>query len=117
MVAELPGEGLPELAPLGTQPGAGKLAQPLGITLALDEGGQHGPAGDPEEVAGDHAQLDLGVLQQLLDPLLLGGAHPDQLSPVAGRGPATCGSQVAARSWAAACPARPAWQATPPPAC
>ena len=87
MVGELPGEGLPELAPLGTQPGAGQLGQPLGVTLALDEGGQHGPAGDPEDVAGDHTQLDLGVLQQLLDPLLLGGAHRHQVGAVAGQVP------------------------------
>jgi hypothetical protein len=78
VVGELPGEGLLELAPLGAQPGAGQLGQPLGVTLALDQCGQHGPAGDPEDVAGDHRQLDLGVLQQLLDPLLLGGAHRDR---------------------------------------
>ena len=37
MVAELPGEGLLELAELGAQPGAGQLGQPLGVTLAGDK--------------------------------------------------------------------------------
>jgi hypothetical protein len=58
-----------------------------------------------------------GVFQQLLGPLLFGGPHRDQIRPVAGPGPAAAGSAGAARSWAAACPARPAWQATPHPAC
>jgi hypothetical protein len=60
------------------------LGQHLGVALAGDQRGQHLPAGDPEDVRGDHAQLDLGVFQQLLRPLLLRGAHRHQVSAVAG---------------------------------
>src|SRR5215207_4635086 len=45
----------------------------LGVALPGDQCGQHGPAGDPEDVAGHHREFDLGVLQQLLHPLLFGG--------------------------------------------
>ena len=87
MVAEVAGEGLLQLAELGAQAAAGQLRQRLGVPLARDQGGQHRPARDPEDVAGDHRQLDLGVLEQLLHPLLLRGAHPDQVRPVAGQVP------------------------------
>ena len=62
VVAEPAMEGLFQQAELGAQAGAGQLRQRLGVPLARDECGQHGPARDPEAVAGDHAQLDLGVL-------------------------------------------------------
>jgi hypothetical protein len=87
VVAEVAGEGLLQLAALGAQAGARQLRQRLGVPLAGDERGQHRPARDPEDVAGHHRQFDLGVLQQLLHPLLLGGAHPDQVGPVAGQVP------------------------------
>jgi hypothetical protein len=54
MVGELPGEGLGGACPAGTQPGAGQLGQPLGITLAVDERGGAWPGRprQPVEVAG-----------------------------------------------------------------
>jgi hypothetical protein len=80
MVVEAATEGLFQLAELGTQTAAGQLRQHLGVTLAGDQRGQHGPAGEPEDVAGHHRELDLGVLQQLLDPVLLRGADRDQVA-------------------------------------
>jgi hypothetical protein len=42
MVAEVAGEGLLQLAELGTQATAGQLGQRLGVALAGDQRGQHG---------------------------------------------------------------------------
>jgi hypothetical protein len=87
MVAEAADEGLGQLGGLGAQAGACQLRQDFGVTLPGDQRGQHGPAGDTEDVAGDHAKLDLGVLQQLLHPVLLRGADRDQVGAVAGQVP------------------------------
>ena len=40
-----------------------------------------------EDVAGDHGELDLGVLQEFLHPVLLPGALSDQSRPVPGQIP------------------------------
>src|SRR5512133_1781649 len=66
----------------------------LGVALAGHQRGQHGPPRHPEDVGGDHREFDLGVLQQLLDPLLLGGADRDQVGPIAGQVP-----QLPDRRW------------------
>src|SRR5215216_53540 len=116
VVAEVAGEGLFQLAELGAQAGSCQPRQDLGVPLARDERGQHGPARDPEEVGGDHREFDLGVLQQLLHPLLLGGPPANEDGAVAGPGPAAGGSQGAARSWAAASAARRPYRARPRPA-
>jgi hypothetical protein len=57
------------------------------VPFAGDQRGQHGPPGDPEDVAGHHRQLDLRVLEQLLDPVLLRRAGGHQIDPVAGQVP------------------------------
>ncbi len=77
---------------LGAHPGPGQLGQHLRVPLAGDQRGHHVPAGDPEDVAGHHRQLDLGVLQQLLHPVLLRGRarRPDRSG--SGSGPAAAGS-------------------------
>jgi hypothetical protein len=80
MVVAVAVERLLQQAELGAQALAGQLCQHLGVALPSHQRGQHGPAGDPEDVAGDHAQLDLGVLQQLLDPVLFRRADPDQIT-------------------------------------
>jgi hypothetical protein len=67
MVGEVADERLLQQADLGAHAGAGQLREHLRVPLARDERGHHGLAGDAEDVSGDHAQLDLGVLQQLLD--------------------------------------------------
>jgi hypothetical protein len=87
MVAEVADERLLQQAELGAQATAGQLRQRLGVALAGNKRGHHGPAGDPEDVGGDHAQLDLGVLQQLFDPLLFSGPGGDQIGAVAGQVP------------------------------
>ena len=84
MVGEVAGEGLLQLADLAAHPAPGQLRQHLGVALPGDQRGHHLPPGDPEQVAGHHRQLDLGVLEQLLGPLLLRGARLDQITAVAG---------------------------------
>ncbi len=44
------------------------MRQHFRIALAADQGGQHGPSRDTEDVAGHHRQLYAGVFQQLLGP-------------------------------------------------
>jgi hypothetical protein len=61
LVGEEPTERLLQQAEFGAQPGAGQLRQDLGVALSGQQRGQHGPPGHPEDVAGDHRQLDLGV--------------------------------------------------------
>ena len=84
MVGEVAGERLLQLADLGAHPPPSQLRQHLGVTLPGDQRGHHLPPGDPEDVTGHHRQLDLGVLKQLLGPLLLRGAGLDQITPIPG---------------------------------
>ena len=74
MIGEVAGERLFQHGDLLAHGAPGQLRQHLGVTLTGDQRGHHVPAGDPENVGDHHAQLDLGVLQQLLGPLLLRGA-------------------------------------------
>ena len=73
-----------EGGPLGPHLAAGELGQHLGVTLAGDQGVEHGPAGLAEDVGGDEGELDQGVLEQLLEPLLVPGAVLDEVDPKAG---------------------------------
>jgi hypothetical protein len=61
LVGEEPGERLHQWAEFGAHPSTGQLRQPLGVTLPGHQRGQHGPPRHPEEVGGDHRELDLGV--------------------------------------------------------
>jgi len=87
MVAKAATEGLLQQTPLGAQAGPRQLGQDLGVALAGQQRGQHGPSGDPEDVAGDHRELDLRVLQQLLHQLLFSGSPRHQIGAVAGQVP------------------------------
>jgi hypothetical protein len=51
-------------ADLGAHPGPGQMGERLRVVLAGDQRGQHLSTGDPEDVRGDRAELDLGVLDQ-----------------------------------------------------
>jgi hypothetical protein len=84
VVGEVPGERLLQPVDLGAHPAAGQLCEHLRVVLAGDQRGHHLPPRHPEDVAGHHRQLDLGVLEKLLRPLLLRGSCLDQVDPVAG---------------------------------
>ena len=85
VVGEVPDERLLQHADLGAHPGPGQLSKHLRVALAGDQRGQHLPARDPEDVRDHRGQLDLGVLEQLLHPVLLGRAGVDQVQPVPGQ--------------------------------
>jgi hypothetical protein len=85
VVGEVPDKRLFQHRDLGAHPGSGQLGERLGVAFPGQQRGQHLPPGDPEDVAGDHRQLDLGVLEQLLHPVLLRGARVHQVGPVAGQ--------------------------------
>ena len=86
MIVEVPVERLLEPADLGPHPGACQLRQHLRITFTGDQRGHHRPPGHPEDVGGDDGELDAGF-EQLLDPVLLRGAHTDQIDAVTGQIP------------------------------
>jgi hypothetical protein len=55
--AEAADQCLLELGELGAQATLGQLGQQLGVVHAGDQGRQHRPAGDPQDVAGHPRQL------------------------------------------------------------
>jgi hypothetical protein len=84
MVAEAPGERLAQLGQLLAELAFGQRRQHHRVAFPGDQGGQYGPAGDPEHVGGDRVEFAAGVLQRLVHPLGLGGVGLDQLLAVAG---------------------------------
>jgi hypothetical protein len=87
MRGEAPDECLVQLGQFGAHPRPRQLRQRLRVAFPGDQGGHHRPPGDPEDVRGDHGQLDAGVFEQLLHPVLLPTPFPDQVDPVAGEVP------------------------------
>jgi hypothetical protein len=87
VVGEVAGEGLFQHGDLGAHAAPGQLRQHLRVPLPGDQRGEHVPPGDPEYVGDDRAELDAGVLQQFLGPLLLRGAGGYQVSTVPGQVP------------------------------
>jgi hypothetical protein len=87
VVGEGPDERLLQPADLAAHRAAGQLRQHPRIPLTREQRVHHRPTADPEDVAGHDRQLDLGVFQQLLDPVLLPRAVGDQRDPVAGQVP------------------------------
>jgi hypothetical protein len=85
MVGEAPDERLLQKRDLDPHPGSGQLCHHCRVAFPCDQRGQLLPPGDPEDVRGDHRQFDQGILEQLLHPVLLRGAHVDQVRPVAGQ--------------------------------
>jgi hypothetical protein len=87
VVAEAASQRLAQLGELLAKLALGQLGQDLGVAFAGDQGRQHRPARDAQDVSGDRVQLDAGVLQGLLDPLALGAVGLDEPLAVAGQIP------------------------------
>jgi hypothetical protein len=87
VLAEAAPQRLAQLGELLAQLALGQLGQDLGVAFAGDQGLQHRPARDAQDVSGDRVQLDAGVLQGLLDPLALGAMGLDEPLAVAGQIP------------------------------
>jgi hypothetical protein len=84
VAVEAPGEGLDQGGMLGPHAPLGQPGEDLGVALAGDEGSDHGPAGDAEDVGRDARDLYERVFEQFLDALLVPGALLDQVGPEAG---------------------------------
>ena len=84
----------PQLGELGAQAPLGQLGHGRGVAAAADEGGEHGPARHPQDVAGHRRQLDARVLEHLLQALGLAGALLDDHLAVASQV-----AQLADRAW------------------
>jgi hypothetical protein len=112
VLAEAAPQRLAQLGELLAQLALGQLRQDLGVAFAGDQGRQHRPARDAQDVSGDRDLLDAGVLQGLLDPLALGAmglegaACGSESDPAAGGSPAGARSCRAAAHTPAAHPAR-----------
>lgn len=63
----------------------GQVRQRRGVPLPVDQGGEHGPAGDADGAGGDRAEFDAGVFEDLLQPLHFAGAFLDDGLAVAGQ--------------------------------
>ena len=83
--------------------GPGPARRAPGVALPGDQRVEHAPPGHPEDIGGDHRQLDPGVLEQLLQPLLLARCvrRSDRLA-VAGQVAQPPDRRAVARSWAGA---------------
>lgn len=87
MVLEVSGQRLLQLADLGAHGAAGHLGQHLGVRCPAIIAWSICRPETPEYVRDRGRQRDLGVFEELLQPLLLAGLLPDQGAPVAGQVP------------------------------
>ena len=87
VVVEMPVERLLEPTDLGAHPGPRQLGEHLRVAFPGHQRGHHRPPGHPEDVGGHHREFDAGVLQQLLDPVLLRRPRAHQIDAVAGQIP------------------------------
>lgn len=74
------GEFLPELA-------SRQVGEDGGIGGALEEGLQHGPPGDPEDVGRHRGELDPRILEDLVEPVRLPAPLLDEDLAVPGEVP------------------------------
>jgi hypothetical protein len=73
-----------QIGDLVAHPAFGQLGQHGRVPLSRDEGLDHGPAGLGHRRRRHHPELYDGVLEGLLDPLDLRGAHLDELLAIPG---------------------------------
>ena len=60
-------------------PPVGERRQSIGIGLAADQGLDHRPAGQADDIGDHRIELDVGIFQRLLQPLDMAGPLADQL--------------------------------------
>jgi hypothetical protein len=80
-------QGLLQLRLLALEEAFSQVTQLLGIGLPCRESSQHQLATRPQRITGHLAQLDVGALNQLLNPIGQGGLFPYQTLPVPGQSP------------------------------
>lgn len=84
---EVAGQCLDQGVGLAAHGALGQVRQDAWVAFAGDEGLQHRPAGNAQNVGDRDGQLDPGVLQELLQRLGLPGAFTDHLGAIAGQIP------------------------------
>jgi hypothetical protein len=87
VVAEVAGEGLLQLGALGAPAGPGQLRQRLGSRSPAMSAASIARPETPKMSEATTLSLIWASTRQLLHPLLLGGAHADQVGAVAGQVP------------------------------
>jgi len=84
VVIETAVERLQQRRPLGVELPAGQVGKDLWVPFAGDEGFDHRSGRHPQQVRRHRRQLDQGVLEQLLEALLVSGPLLDELGPQPG---------------------------------
>ncbi len=100
MIGDVTDQRLGQDADLAAHRAAGQVREHPRIAFPRDQRREHRPTGHPEQVADNRRQLDLGVLQGSRSFGSSPACVRRPATPGSGSGPATCGSVVAARSWA-----------------
>jgi hypothetical protein len=100
VLGEVAGEGLFQHGDLGAHAAPGQLREHLRVPLPGDQRCEHVAAGDPEDVGDDRADLDAGVFQELLGPLLLRRPGSDQVGAVPGQVPQLADRRRRHEAWA-----------------
>ena len=84
MLPEPPSQRRLQFGDLPPQSALGQIGQRRRIRLALDQRLQHGPGRDALDIRGHRRQLDVGVLQDLLQPVGGRAALAQQASAIPG---------------------------------
>lgn len=85
VLIEPPVERFGQLGDLRPKPPPCQIRQPGWVVVPGNEGFEHGPPGDTQDVRRDGGQLDASILKQLLQPLRLSGALASDRGPGPGQ--------------------------------
>ena len=110
-----PFQRLGQLRALGPHPAAGQVRQRLRVPLPGDQRLEHRPDRLGVYAGGDRGDLDQRAFEQLFQPRPVPGPLVHQVGAQPGELPQPPDAHTAARTTGGACPARPAWPATPRP--
>lgn len=69
------------------EPSHGQVAESRGVGLSRHDPGEHRPGALPGDIGGHRGEFDIGVLQDLLDPVDRRRPLLDQLAPLTGEVP------------------------------
>lgn len=74
-------QGLDQLATCGLEATTSQIRQTLGVGLPVNQSIKDGSPAHPEDVADHELELDIGVFEDLLDPMGVLGDFSGQLLP------------------------------------
>src|SRR5262249_34382856 len=79
VIVEATGQRLDQRSAFDAQLAQGQVGQLLRVTLTGDQGVDHGPSGQSQEVGGHRRQFDQGVFEELVQPKLVAGTVHDEI--------------------------------------